>query len=240
MPGRHPWAFERGTLWALELNGQGSQQTRSVVAPADASFGEAPHEAAAVLAEAMGERTSQLVRERFESGRRCFAAWVGGEIAAYGWVSHGEECIGELERSLRMRPGEAYIWDCATLPPFRRRGLYTALLRSIVGTLHGEGNRRVWIGAGRGNSASIRGFAAAGFRPVLNLTYVRILALRHDWVSDDAAAPSDLISDARQSLLTPRAGAAGIVRLPAAALQNSHSTARVQSVRSPCHRSHSP
>lgn len=239
MPGRHPWAFERGTLWALELDSEGSQQARSVAAPAAATFGEVPHEAAAVLAEAMGERPPRLVRERFESGRRCFAAWVNGEIAAYGWVSHGEECIGELERSLRMRPSEAYIWDCATLPPFRRRGLYTALLRSIVGMLREEGIHRIWIGAGRGNSASIRGFAAAGFQPVLNLTYARILALRYDWVSD-AAVPSDLSSDARQSLLTPRAGAAGSVRQPAAAPQNSHSTARVRSVRPPCHRSHLP
>lgn len=200
MLNRHSWAFTRGTLWALDLDGQVS---RPAEPPAAVTVGEVAYEAAAVLAEAMGERTPRLVQERFDTGRRCFAVWVASEIAAYGWVSWGEERIGELERPLRMRNGEAYVWDCATLPPFRRRGLYTMLLRTITGMLCEEGIRRIWIGADRHNYPSIRGFVAAGFQPVLDITYVRIFAARHIWLRDSATTPSGLMDDAMQSLLMP-------------------------------------
>jgi hypothetical protein len=85
-------------------------------------------EDASALAFAMALPDSKAVQRRFSTGRRCFAAWVGDEIAAYGWLSHSRECIGELERELKMQPDEVYIWDCATLPKYRQQRLYSALL----------------------------------------------------------------------------------------------------------------
>jgi GNAT superfamily N-acetyltransferase len=170
-----------------------------------ATIGEVPRDAVAMLAEAMGPGGPRAVKERCAAGRRCFAAWIDGAIASYGWVSTGEERIGELERPFRMRDGEAYVWDCVTLPPFRRQGLYTALLRTVASLLREEGVDRLWIGAGLYNAPSIQGFATAGFRTVINLTYIRLLFLQHIWVTDDAAAPANLIRDARRSLLGPSA-----------------------------------
>jgi GNAT superfamily N-acetyltransferase len=201
MPPRRPWAYERGTLWAMDLDGQALH----VPAPqAAATCGEVPRETAAPLAAAMGLADAREVRRRFTAGSRCFAARVDGAIAAYGWVSQGVERIGELERSLRMRSDEAYIWDCATLPPYRRCGLYTALLGHIAASLRGEGIHRLWIGASLQNRPSIRGFAAAGFRPVIRLTYARLLSLSRVWVADDPTTPPELVADARRALVDPR------------------------------------
>ncbi len=194
----HPWAFERGTLWAMELTGKAPAQA---VPRTIASFGEVTPEAAGPLAQAMGHGDPSEVLWRFESGRRCFAAWVGESIACYGWVSRGEEHIGELERTFRMRSGEAYIWDCATLPPFQRQGLYSALLSYIASTLREEEFRRLWIGASLQNRTSIRGFASAGFQPVITLTYARLFTLRHMWIFGDRTAALALVQDARRSML---------------------------------------
>ena len=54
-------------------------------------------------------------------------------LAAYGWVSFGEEFVGELGLHLKLLPGEAYIWDCVTVPAFRQKHLYSALLGYILG-----------------------------------------------------------------------------------------------------------
>jgi GNAT superfamily N-acetyltransferase len=192
-----PWAYERGTLWALDL-----AAAPVVVAPrVVATFGAAPPAEAAALAVEMGSRDAAELTSRFGAGSRCFAARVEGHLAAWGWVSFGVEEIGELERSLRMRPGEAYCWDCGTLLEYRRQGLYTALLGHVATTLRGEGAVRLWIGASRLNRPSVRGFAAAGFQPAINLTYLRLGGWRHVWVGAHPRAAPWLAAEARRALV---------------------------------------
>jgi GNAT superfamily N-acetyltransferase len=196
------WAYERGTLWALELSA-----APVVVAPrVAAAFGEARLADVPTLAAALGPDGRDELGRRLDARSRCFVARVEGELAAWGWVSFGVEAIGELERSLRMRPGEAYCWDCGTLEAYRRRGLYTALLGHIATTLRGEGATRLWIGASRSNRPSLRGFAAAGFRPAINLTYLRLGRWRHVWIGADRHAAPALAADAARALTTPGAG----------------------------------
>ncbi len=196
---RHTWAFERGTLWAVDLAGEG-QAPALVSARAAAVFGEAHRETAAPLAAAMGLPDPDPVLRRFANGRRCFAAWIEDRIAAYGWVSQATECIGELERKIQLLAGEAYIWDCATLPPYRRQRLYSALLGHVLTQLRGEGVRRVWIGTSLHNQPSLRGFANAGFQPVVTLAYARLFNLRCIWMIGHRGAPGHLVAAARRAL----------------------------------------
>jgi hypothetical protein len=168
-----------------------------------ATFGEVRLDAAPVLAGAMGLASPEPVRRRFASGRRCFVAWVAGVIASYGWVSQGAECIGELERPIHMLEGEAYIWDCATLQPYRRRHLYSALLGHVVTVLRNEGLQRLWIGASLGNQPSVQGFAAARFQPAAKFTYVRLLTAHRLCMEGYPTASPSLIAAARSALLPP-------------------------------------
>lgn len=195
----HVWAFERGTLWVRDVAETENDAIR-VLPKIRATLGEAGPEDARALAHVMELADTAEVARRFGEGRRCFVAWVDDAIASYGWVSRGVERIGELERSFRMAPDEAYIWDCATLPKYRGQHLYCALLRYIVTALHRDGVRRVWIGASLQNTPSIRAFATAGFRPVLTLTYARLLGIRHVWLAGDATATSELVTRARACL----------------------------------------
>ena len=171
------WAWERGTLWERELT---QEQIPPAVPAVAARWEEAGPAGAEELASAMRLAGPGEVLRRLAGGARAFAGRVGppgGPIVCYGWVSGGSECcppyIGELERAFRLQPGEAYVWDCRTAPEHRRLGLYTALLTHVARTLQAEGFGRIWIGSALRNRPSIRGFEAAGFRPVLRAAYLR-------------------------------------------------------------------
>ncbi len=205
MPSRRLWAFERGAFWAMDLGG-------SAPAPAPArpqvaaTFSEVAPAEAELLAGAMEFAGTYEVQRRFIAGSRCFVARIGGEIAGYGWVSQGEERIGELERIVRLRPDDAYVWDCATLSPFRCQGVYSALLGHIAMILRREGFRRLWIGASLGNHPSLKGFANAGFQPVVTILYARLLCVSRSWLIGAASAPPELVASARRALVDNRGG----------------------------------
>src|ERR1700752_3444707 len=166
-----------GTIWVFDLN-----QPVFVIEPLiRATFSPVGPESEAEFTSAMGEVASAEMIKRFETGRRCYVAKVDNKLAAYGWVSFHEEFIGELSLRLKLLPGEAYIWDCVTLPSFRRKHLYSALLTYILANLRIEQLQRVWIGADFDNIPSQRGIARAGFRYIADLVVARVLALRQVW-----------------------------------------------------------
>jgi len=191
-----------GVIWALNLD-----EPAPVIAPRiPAAFRRIVADSVPALVEAMGGGGDASVEmlKRFETGRRCYTAWVADKLAAYGWVSFNEEYIGELNLRLRLLPGEAYIWDCVTLPAFRQNYLYSALLVYILAELRSEKLCRVWIGADLENVASQRGIARAGFRAVADLLIARVLALRSVWVQARPNVPDSLVAEARRAFLNNR------------------------------------
>jgi hypothetical protein len=129
---------------------------------------------------------------------------VEGQLAAYGWVSPDEELIGELNLLIKLTRGEAYIWDCATLPAYRNQRLYSALLVHMLGELRSEGLCRVWIGADLDNEASQRGISNAGFHHVADLVVSRVLAMRLVCMQGQPGIPAHVLSEARRAFLNDR------------------------------------
>jgi GNAT superfamily N-acetyltransferase len=188
----------RGGLWVRDGD---TTPPVPVVPRVNAVFGEVRRAAAGALLVVMGLEDPAVVLRRFDAGCRCFAAWIDGTIVAYGWVSEGVQRIGELDRLFRLPSGDAYIWDCATLPPFRRQRLYSALLGYIVSVSRDKGTQRLWIAVAHYNRASKRGIAAAGFQPVMHLSHVRIFDRGHIWVAGYRRAPPSLVAQARRGLM---------------------------------------
>jgi GNAT superfamily N-acetyltransferase len=118
------------------------------------------------------------VAPRMQRGCRCFGAWMGTDLVGYGWVSTAAEWIGETQVEVRPARGEAYIWNCVTLPEHRRKGVFGALLRAIKAQLKGDGRGRVWIGSLSDPAESA--FPKAGFVPVLRMDFTALAGLR--WV----------------------------------------------------------
>jgi ribosomal protein S18 acetylase RimI-like enzyme len=189
-----------GVIWALDLD----DPTPDIAPRIPVTFRPVGLESVPALAEAMGPEASAEILKRFETGRRCYAAWSADHLAAYGWVSFNEEHIGELSLHLALLPGEAYIWDCVTLPAFRQNYLYSALLVYILGELRAEKLCRVWIGADLENVASQRGIARAGFRAVADLVMARVLTSRSIWVQGRPDVPDSLVAEARRAFLNNR------------------------------------
>jgi len=198
------WTTEYGTLWALET---GNGLPARCQARVEVAFEEVGDDDIDELAAAMELPSSEPVQRRLrgngrlQSKRRCFCLRVAREIAAYGWVTCGVERVGELERQFNLCDDEAYIWDCVTLPAWRGQRLYSALLSHIIYQLHDEQIPRIWIGASRRNQPSIRGFANAGFQPVVDVTYRRFYRLTLLWIHQALPAQRPLVAAAYRILI---------------------------------------
>lgn len=114
----------------------------------------------------MGEE-AHLVSGRLAKGSRCFGAWIGHELVGYGWWSAGPEWIGEIEQEIAPAAGEAYLWNCVTLAPHRRKGVFRSLVVSVVAQAREEGFSRLWIASG--GDIGWNTLTKAGFVPVLRL-----------------------------------------------------------------------
>jgi ribosomal protein S18 acetylase RimI-like enzyme len=140
------------------------------------------------LSQAMGREDPGEVLQRFTAGKRCCVSRVGGTIATYGWATFDEEHIGELGLSIRMQPGEAYIWDCFTLPAYRGLRLYPALLAHMLHELAAEGLWRIWIGTDLDNIPSQKGVALVGCQPVLDVGITRVQTTSKLWMRPHSGA----------------------------------------------------
>ena len=142
-----------------------------------------------------------LVEVRLGRGCRCFGAWLGDELAGYGWLSSRPEWIGELELEIRPSAGEGYIWNCVTLEHQRRRGVLRALLAGIRSSAHDEGFSRLWIG-----SVAIpaeKAFGSSGFTPALVFASEVITGYRWLQVRPAAAAEPALVQAAHHVVGVP-------------------------------------
>jgi GNAT superfamily N-acetyltransferase len=145
----------------------------------------------------MGDE-SDRVAPRFERGSRAFAVMEAGKVVSYGWLSTTNEWIGELGVEISPAAGEAYIWNCLTLPEHRRRGHYRALLEGIVAHARRDGLARLWIGSTE--DPAQKADADAGFVAVLNFAVRRFAGLRWLSASADARADRELVAAARHRL----------------------------------------
>lgn len=189
-----------GIIWGIDLHG--SRPSPRPVIPV--TYRKVGPDSADLIAQTMGAPSPPEILSRFEAGSHCYTAWVGGQLASYGWVSFRAEYVGEFNLRLRLIPGEAYIWDCFTLPAYRRQGLYSALLAHILSDLETSPVCRVWIGADSDNLASQRGIERAGFRAAAEIVLARVLAMRLVWVQGRPGVPEAIVAEARRAFLDNR------------------------------------
>ena len=190
-----------GTLWVLDL---GEPSLVGLMPRVAVIFERIDSEAAPLLTQAMKLDDPAEVLRRFAAGKRCYTSTIEGELTTYGWVTFDEESIGELGVHIRLSPGEAYIWDCATLPAYRGLRLYPALLWHIINDLRSEGLQRIWIGADADNLPSQKGIVLCGFQPIIDIVLDSIPAIPMTRARARPGAPAPLVEEARRKLLGGR------------------------------------
>ena len=117
-------------------------------------------------------------------------------------MSAGREWIGELGLEIRPGPSEAYIWNCLTLEPHRRQGLFRALVLCIAAGARAEGVQRLWIGSI--DDLGGRTLRDTGFVPVLRFTVRPLPWFRRLRVWAAEEADSELVAVARRVLFSGR------------------------------------
>ena len=106
----------------------------------------------------------RTVGARIQSGNRPYVAWVGSTPVAYGWSARTAAEVGEYRLAFRVPRANRYLWDFATLPSWRGRGIYPRLLQAIMARERDA--QRFWIIHLPENMASERGIRSAGLRAV--------------------------------------------------------------------------
>lgn len=183
--------YTRVCLWAMSLPAGPRPDVGIACRPVDSTD-------AGALARAMAmPQDAVLARQTWS---RCYAGQVGDEVLTSGWVSEVDTWVGEIAASIRPGEGEAYIWDCRTAPPFRRRGFYGDLLTQILADLGRRGLGRVWIATLERPSGGSRGVQRAGFHPVLRIRHVQLGPLRWWWARAEKTGHEDEIQAARRAL----------------------------------------
>jgi GNAT superfamily N-acetyltransferase len=139
-----------------------------------------------------------LVDLRLERGCRAFIGQAGGQVVTFGWMSVGPEWIGELGLEIRPGLGEAYLWNCFTLPAHRHRGYFRALLEQVVALARDEKLTRIWIGAVDGGAESA--VTGTGFDLVLDFRAVTLGGVRWITVRGAPGTEPGLVSTAVSAL----------------------------------------
>ena len=124
----------------------------------------------ATLAEVNRITVAEVFR-RVRGGHRPYVARVDGHLAAYGWVATREASFGDGRVRFDVPAPYRYLWDFATLPAWRGRGIYPRLLQAILREEAPEGER-FWILHEWFNTASQRGIARAGFQAAATLYFL--------------------------------------------------------------------
>lgn len=98
-------------------------------------------------------------------------------IVAYCWVSFTETEVGEIDRVIKVKNKELYIYDAFTLPDYRGKNLYPYILTYICQYGKEKGYTRALIFVLRENTPSKQGIEKAGFKQFQVIKYSRIFGL---------------------------------------------------------------
>lgn len=95
-----------------------------------------------------------------QRGNELWIAHIGGEAVGVGWAARAENLRSRRDH---LRDADVIIQKCFTLPKFRNRGVFTALLQRMVTDLRASGAERIFIKARSWNEPSISAIEKAGF-----------------------------------------------------------------------------
>ena len=133
--------------------------------------------------------------EELRKGRTLHTVLVNGKLACWGWSywPQGPEMIDVIEAELDFAPMSVSLYDFYTIPAFRKRRIYQALLTHILRSRFDEGAERAYIMVRDTNVASRKAIEHVGFRLVEVDEITRVLGkqrtLRRTEMKTDQLVP---------------------------------------------------
>ncbi len=111
----------------------------------------------------------QRAPEDLRKGRTLHTVLVNGRLACWGWSywPQGPERIDVTQTELAFEPNSVSLYDFYTIPEFRGRRLYQALLTHILLTRFAEHAERAYIMVQDTNVSSCKAIERVGFHLVM-------------------------------------------------------------------------
>jgi GNAT superfamily N-acetyltransferase len=123
-------------------------------------------------------RKASNALSRVQAGQKCFVATHEGRLIGKAWVAEVSTWfISEVETNEPIGQGAVVIFDCATIPEYRGKRVYPAMLRHINDEYL---DRRKVIYCEAQNGASLRGIAR-DFRLEKRMYLFRICGIDFRW-----------------------------------------------------------
>lgn len=118
---------------------------------------------------------AEVVKWRLSQGGLCWMARAEEETISYVWASSKQERVEELFNTIELKEGEVYLYDAFTMPEWRGKALYPAILSRQLQHFKQQGFRRALIFTVEENIASRRGITRAGFYHFQTIGVIKIL-----------------------------------------------------------------
>lgn len=112
-------------------------------------------------------------RRPFTWGEQLVLGSIAGRVAAFAWVQRGN-VTGFPTYYGRLFEKDARILRVGVVPSFRRRGLNSRMMHSLLERLLKEGFLRIFAESHKYNVPSVRTFLKAGFHAAGLLTVVSV------------------------------------------------------------------
>lgn len=116
-------------------------------------------------------------REKWRRGDLVILARINERPAGIAWCARGPVPVPELDRTLHLGPGEAYIHDVFVAPHARGRAVAPSMLEFLAHELRQRDVYRSWALIGTDNVASVRAFEKAAYAAVCDVIYARMAAV---------------------------------------------------------------
>jgi RimJ/RimL family protein N-acetyltransferase len=112
--------------------------------------------------------------QRFREGHACAIARHETGVVAYCWLACTPVWVGEIGHSVVPGPDDVYLYDAFTMPGWRGRGLFAAVVAPLLAFAHTRGRKRALIFVGARNRPSRRAIERAGFEILHTVTRVNL------------------------------------------------------------------
>jgi GNAT superfamily N-acetyltransferase len=119
--------------------------------------------------------------ERLRDGQACAIARHETEVVAYCWLARTPVWVGEIGHSVVPGPEDVYLYDAFTMPGWRGRGLFSAVISPLLALARSWRRSRALIFVGAGNRASRRAIERAGFEIAHTVSRVELCGLTRLW-----------------------------------------------------------
>ena len=134
-----------------------------------------------VAAGDVGARWHPQAEERLRDGQACAIAHHETEVVAYCWLTCTPVWVGEIGHAVVPGPEDVYLYDAFTMPGWRGRGLFLAVISPLLALARSRRRSRALIFVGAGNRASRRAIERAGFEIAHTVSRVELCGMTRLW-----------------------------------------------------------